>query len=318
MLPPIQTPKYLYIDPYDLTNVPLYSGPLRIEDPCLIKHSGIPWNGPKHDNNVTALTAAPPELGDLLSNKKLGGKLTVLILCYGNYAKMHIKCIDSIIKTVPADKLDLRIAVSCVSEETTAYVARATTTKVYTYVENIGKYAIMRDMLHDTECPIATPYFAWFDDNCYVSHKDWVNQAVKQIIVQSADVAMLGIKLYYRMDNLSNGVAEWLLAQPWHKGKKFRNVRGVPSDEGDCLHFCADWFFIGNTKVFKRCEIPAKSLIQKGDIVIGEQLYQNGYSLKTFNLGKAFVYQLPYRELPRRTVIPFKYPWEAAEVVNDT
>jgi hypothetical protein len=284
----------------------MYDGNFYIEEPCLVT-STIPWNTP---NKQRLITAAAPEMGAELDAKQLGGKITICVLCYGNHYEMHQRCLDSIIRTVPLERLDLRVAANCVGQASLNYIRTLPVTRTYHYRENAYKYPIMRDMLYDPDVPISTNYFAWFDDNCHIQHNNWLNLFARDVIQQPANVAMYGIKLYYTFDFEREDPRPWLEAQSWHKGKHLRTRRGGTAPNGDCSHFCADWFFLMKTDVLKKCLIPPDGAEQKGgDILIGEALYQHGYAIKTFNTAKSLVYQPLYRDMPRRGDKLHKYPW---------
>lgn len=308
MLPPIQPPTGRFkLGEVDITGIPLYDGPIRIEEPCLAVNS-VSWNSPARKKLITA---AAPEMGSGLDNQTLGGKLTVCVLCYGDYFDMHQRCLDSILRTIPVDRLDLRIAANCVGQASLNYLKTLPATKIYQYHTNRYKYPIMRDMFYDASAPIETNYVAWFDDNCYVQHNNWVNIFAYDVQNQPPNVAMYGIKLWYAFDFESEDPRTWIEQQDWHKGRHLRTKKGTPAPNGDCSHFCADWFFLAKTDVMTRCAFPPIGAEQKGgDILIGEMLYQNGYAIKTFNAAKSVVYQPLYRDLPRRADKLHKYPWQ--------
>lgn len=315
MLAPIQKPTYRFPANKipDLSMLPVYDGPFIIEEPCLIV-ADIPWQSASQHNKAL-ITAPAPEMGERLSHKALGGRLTIFVLCYGDYLPMQQRCLDSILRTIPLERLDLRIAANCVGQATLNYIRTLPATKLYTYTDNPGKYKIMRDMLWDEHLPITTNYFAWFDDNCHVQHNNWVNMLAQDIAIQPAHVAMYGLKMYYSFDFDKEDPRAWLEGQDWHKGFPLRTNRGNPAPNGDCTHFCADWFFVMRTDAMRKSQIPSLGLEQKGgDMVIGEQLYQNGYALKSFNVGKSLVFQPPYKDLPRRNTSVRKLPWQPVAV----
>jgi hypothetical protein len=219
--------------------------------------------------------------------------------------------LDSIVRTVPLDRLDLRVAANCVGQASMNYIRTLPITKIYEYRTNHYKYPIMRDMFYDLRAPIETNYVAWFDDNCYVQHNNWVNVFAHDVEHQPPNVAMYGIKLYYTFDFEKEDPRPWLAKQYWHKGKPLRTRKGTPASNGDTSHFCADWFFLAKTDALYRCPFPPEGPEQKGgDILIGEMLYQNGYAIKTFNVAKSVVYQPLYRDMPRRSDKLHSYPWQ--------
>jgi hypothetical protein len=287
----------------------MYHGPCVIDEPCLLD-TAISWANASAQSRL--VTAAAPEMGNKLRHKKFGGKLTICVLCYGDYYEMHHHCLDSIMRTIPLDKLDLRVAANCVGQASLNYLRTLPVTKMYMYRKNKGKYAIMRDMFWDKHNPITTKYIVWFDDNCYVQHNNWVNLLAADALVQPANVGMYGLKMYYAFDPEEPNPRPWFERQIWYKDKPMRNRRGAPDINGLCVHFCADWWFAMPTDVMRECDIPSLGLIQRGgDMVIGEQLYQNDYAIKSFNTGKALIYQPPYKELPNRKDKIHVLPWQA-------
>jgi hypothetical protein len=309
MFPPIQPPKLRFPANKipDLADIPVYDGPFVVEEPCLIA-TNVEWQ--MTSKNKLLLTSAAPEMGDKLEHKCMGGKLTICVLCYGDYPELHETCLDSILRTVPLNRLDLRVAANCVGQASMNYLRTLPTTKLYVYKQNAYKYPIMRDMLWDPEQPITTNYFVWFDDNAHVRHNNWVNMLASEIIMQPASVGMYGVKLYYAFDLETEDPRDWLAGQRWHKGKSLRTARGNPAPNGDCTHFCADWFFAMRTDIVKPCDVPALGLQQRaGAMVIGEQLYQQGVLIKNFNAGKALIYTPDYRNQVKRA-IPQPLPWQ--------
>lgn len=310
MLPPIQKTGNRYSSgKVDLADIPLYNGLFFTEEPYLLQ-SDIPWKG----RNQLISTAAP-EYGDKLAHKLLGGKITVCVLCYGLHFAEHKRCLDAILRTVPLERLDLRIAANCVGQESMNYIKTLPFKALYRYDVNKYKYPIMRDMFYDPRKPITTNYIAWFDDNCYVSHNNWLNAAATLISAQKPEVAMYGIKLYYEfLPEEEKQIKKWAMGQSWYKGKYFRTQTGSTAPNGNYAHFCDDWFFILRTDAMRKANIPCVELQQVGGrIVIGEQLYQNGYSLKAFNLGKAYVYQPDYDKQLHRLKEKQLPPWKVTE-----
>jgi len=218
MSAPITEPNYTYADAAELAldGLPIYEGIFQLEDPCLIL-SDIDWQpdrtGMRH---YMGEGEAAPEMGIEL-DEDLGGMLSVLVLCYGDFPNLHKRCINSIIRSLPVYRLDLRVALNCVGPGTKEYIESIPTTKVYTYDENKYKYPIMRDMLYDTETPLLGDYVAWFDDNAFVSESNWVNTVANSIKKQSSSVGMYGIRMYQPMSQGNDTTAqEWVETREWY------------------------------------------------------------------------------------------------------
>lgn len=304
-LDPIGTPSGLYTaDMLFLDDIPLYDGFEPIEEPALLR-TDVAWNRP-----TASQTAAQAKLGGVLAHTRLGGKITICVLCYGDNHTLHRRCLSSIARTVPSDKRDLRIALNCVGDDTRAYADSLRPTKIYSYTRNRFKYPAMRDMLWDTAAPITTPYVVWFDDDTYASHSNWLNQLAQTIIKQPDSVGMFGNPRAYRLMADNCDPRKWFSAASWFKGRHFRTARGTAAPNGDTVHYCDGWFWAMKTAAIRQCDIPCSRLRQLGgDVVIGEQLHQNGFVVKRFNVGKSVVYTEPSGVKPNRLPLNHNLPW---------
>lgn len=308
MLNPIAKPtgKYPQSRVPDIARLPFYAANGLIDEPYLVANS-IKWQVPAEVTRL--LNGAAPDMGHALEHKDLGGKITILAFCQGDEIELHKRCLDSIVKTVPLPRLDLRVAANRVSIASMAYLRTLPVTKLYVYPSFKPKYPVMRDMLYDYEQPITTNYFAWFDDTSYVNHANWLNILAQTIVAQPANVGMYGLKMYYVFDFKKEDPRDWLAQQPWHRGRPLRTKTGVPAPNGSASHFCADWFFAMRTDIARACDMPPAGLYAGGELVLGEQLYQHGYVLKNFNVGKAYIFQPAYRDLPKRENSVYSLPW---------
>lgn len=290
----------------------LYPEPELPEPVLLATH--IPWQpGSEHNNPQPPATFEPlkDETGRQLDHLELGGKITICVLCYGNFHQTHRTCLDSIHKTVPRERRDLRIACNQCPTETIKLARSLEPTVVYVNDTNKLKYPTMRQMFWDPSNPITTAWVAWFDDNAWVRHLNWVNIVADDIHRQTEAVAAFGPRMYrtFKLAG-SKDPRNWFREADWYQGLDFRTKRGNAAPNGDTIHFCADWFFLLRTDAIRRCNIPDPRLGQKGgDIALGEQLYQNGYKIKDFNSAKNLVFTPPASQgLRRGGKEPF--PWQ--------
>jgi len=304
MLAPISSPLGAYpVGELNLTDVPLWPGMEPIEEPKL-RTNNYPWAGRA---NTTANNPCP---SSLFGHERLGGQITICVLCYGSNHALHARCLSSIRRSTPAAQVDLRVALNCVCPETAAYVKHMAPTKIYTYSHNHFKYPIMRDMLWDEEQPIVTPYLVWFDDDAYASHNNWLNLLATTIVQQPDSVGMYGIPAYHRLETSHGDPRRWFQDAPWFTGKHFRNSKGIAVPNGDTVHFCAGWFWAMRTAIIKQCDIPCRRLQQVGgEIAIGEQLHQHGLLSKCFNIGKSVVYTEPSGSKKKRGPTGLLLPW---------
>lgn len=250
-------------------------------------------------------------LYDIMDDPKIGGKVTICVLLYGDeYENLHRRCLNSIVSTVPPSRMDLRVALNQPGPGTQSYVKTLPVTKTYIDYRNRRKYPAMRQMFWDAEDPIQTKWVLWFDDDSYARHPKWLRAAVECILAQpdSANVGMLGQKMRHplQVQPAKKDPRQWFKGAPWWRNRDFRNKRGQPAPNGDQIHFVVGGFWAISMAAIKTCDIPCPRLNHNGgDVCIGEQLYQGGFAMKQFNDDKKFVHT---SAAPRRGFHE-RFPW---------
>ncbi len=254
--------------------------------------------------NTKPITTTPTIAeGDVFDHPTIGGKVTVFVLLYGPaaYHDMHKKCLNAIISTIPAGRMDLRIGSNALCRESCEFVdklvAAGTVSKHYRHATNDKKYPVMREMFNDPDHPITTKWLLWFDDDTIADrHQRWCHLLLQQIIAgYDANCHMYGAKYIW---TLQNGQSQWMKSRPWYRGKPFRSANGKPVANGDKIIFAAGGFWALSTEAMRVCDIPDANLGHNGgDYTIGEQLYQGGFELKAWNGQKQFVHT---SSVPRR------------------
>jgi hypothetical protein len=253
-----------------------------------------------HLNPPKEYQAAPPMPRDdafgVLDHPVIGGKFTVFVLCYGEHATLARRCLDGILGSVPARRLDLRVGANACCSETLAYLRGLPLTKLYAYDENRYKYPLMREMFRDEECPLQSNYVVWFDDDSYVVDTNWAVRLGETIVENHRH----GVRLYGMRFNhdLSPYVRDghnpqaWFRAAPWWQGIPMGNRRSEhPVPNGSCIHFVTGGFWALGVDALKRGDIPDRRLRHNGgDITIGEQVRQAGFKLCEFNKNKSLVF----------------------------
>lgn len=247
--------------------------------------------------------AGPDEA--IFDNDYVGGRFTVCVLLYGpsTYHTMHRRCLESIITTVPAGRMDLRIGSNELCSESVDYVEclvqKGLCSKHYRHPGNDRKYPVMREMFYDPSHPINTKWLIWFDDDS-IADRDpqWLTTLAQLITAYYPQNShMFGAKHIW---TFMPGQLEWYKSRPWYRGKLFRDHRGAPVPNGNKILFAAGGFWALSTQAMRACNIPDPELGHNGgDYTIGEQLWQGGFSLKAFNGQKQFVHT---SSVPRRGV----------------
>lgn len=311
MFEPIQPPKGYYSAgaPLNFSRLPLYTGDdFIIEEPALLA-TEVSWHGVSGMTTVNE-RGPEPELGRLLAPAQMGEQITVCVCLHGDNTMQHMRCLQSIINTVPAQRLDLRVGLNAVSDATRKALETASITKVYDHRENIYKYPMMRQMFYDESQPITTDYVAWFDGDVYVRHKNWVNLLAMEIVRQTEFVGAYGIAMMHLVQDVPR-LREWLKARPWYRGQNLRTRRGTAAPNGDTIHLLSGWFWVASMAAIRAADIPDTGLLQRGgDIVIGEQLHQAGIYTKTFNSSQELVYRPPNLGARLRSGQSQRLPWD--------
>lgn len=248
---------------------------------------------------------APTPAAAPVSVEDIGGRITAFVLCYGDYPDMHRRCLSAIERTTRPDQVDLRVYLNQVCRETSDLVdrmhANGRVQVVYRSTENRRKYPAMREMFHDPNHPITTKWLAWFDDDsmCDVDPK-WFDKMVSALHSASSkdpQLGMMGSKFYYKM---APKHAAWVRDGTWYTGRPFRNKSAAEAPNGDCIHFLTGGFWVMKTECIAKCDIPDPRLVHNGgDVCIGEQIYQQGYTAKHWNGDKRTVL---WSSKPRRGI----------------
>jgi hypothetical protein len=234
----------------------------------------------------------------IFDHADIGGKFTVCILFYGpeEYFDLHKRCLESVIATVPRDRMDLRVASNALNQKSLdlieGYTASGVITKHYRHQENAYKYPVMREMFNDPECPINTKWVLWFDDDtiCDVD-PNWAFILTQHMINhhRKDNAHMFGAKFVWTTTKKQR---EILSARPWHKGRPWRLHNDKPSPNGTKIIFTAGGFWAISKECIEKANIPdlGTGLTHTGgDWQIGEQVYQAGFMVKQFNGSKQFV-----------------------------
>lgn len=249
---------------------------------------------------------------EAMDHPYLGGRVTVCVLCYGNYPELARRCLDSIYRTVPAARLDVRVATNACAPATLAYLRGLPLSKLYEFPDNRGKAAAMRALWHDPELPLATPYTLWFDDDSYVVDPQWLGKLAQCIVANHPmQCRLYGIRFIHDLKSYHVGAHDpnaWFKAATWWRGKDWA-VRGretSTSPNGSVIPFVAGGFLALATDVIGQQDIPDPRLRHNGiDVALGAQVYQAGWKLRDFNRSKVHVFS---SGAPRRGLAE-AFPW---------
>ncbi len=243
------------------------------------------------------ITEPPPAANapdvPLLDNPLFGGRITICTLLYGDHHALHKRLLDSLFRTVPASRLELRVGMNAVCQTSKDYLASqcpsGTVLRVYDHPNNDMKYPVMREMLRDGNPP--APYLVWFDDDSYVVQANWLSLLCETIVQHHPhNYRLYGIKFKHTVRTA--GEAFWFRGQAgWWTGRYFVDDRGNEIPNGNKIEFVAGGFWAAHSETLLRADVPDVRLgMHGGDICIGEQIHQAGGRVKDFNRGKVYVH----------------------------
>lgn len=243
----------------------------------------------------------PANRWDILDHPLLGGKFTVFVLLYGKYPDMHRRCLRELLATVPIKRMELRVGSNELCPESAALVDELVQNGQialhYAHPDNRFKYPVMREMFHDPNNPILTPYTIWMDDDTFVGKtSNWMPLLAETIVENHSS----GFRQYGPLYSwkLSARQQAGIQAATWYRGRYFQTTYGNEAPNGDKAWFSTGSFWAIETALIKVAEIPDVRLGHNGgDILIGEQIHQAGFRTKAFSNGKSIV---EWSGVPRR------------------
>ena len=271
----------------------------------------IPGMQPREVEPPRPIQHAQADALNVLDHAVIGGRVTIVVCCYGEkHENLHRRCLNSIVKTVPPSRMDLRIISNQVGLASTNYFNSLPARKVYADHKQRRKYTGMRQVFGDKEDPIDTNYIVWFDDDSYARNEAWLSILAQTITAQKVQerVGMYGHLMYHvlKHPNPNKDPRQWFRNASWFRNKGFRDARGKESPNGNKIHFCVGGFWAISTECMRASDIPDARLNHNGgDVCIGEQIWQNGYKMKQFNESKQFIHT---SAAPRRG-FKEKFPW---------
>jgi len=257
-------------------------------------HAGHAANKPPTVvNKFEGLNNHTLPVGEAIKNKIIGGRVTICILMYGNYFHLHKQCLNSILSTTQAEHRQIRIACNEVCSETLQYLSRLKDQqkihKIIVNQTNMKKYPAMRQLFYDQDDPITDKWIIWFDDDS-IANKDaaWLDKLCKKIVSVYANGArIVGAEFYWK---LSQAQVSWIRSRPWYHNRLFQTRNGNESPNGEYVQFPAGGFWAIARDVVQRTNIPDPEIGQNGGAyMIGEQLWQAGYHMGSWNNKNQFI-----------------------------
>jgi ADP-heptose:LPS heptosyltransferase len=244
---------------------------------------------------------------DVFDDPAIGGQLTIAIYATGDVPHIAKRCIDSIISKTTGGRYNLKILAGNVSPSTRTYLESVPYgTVVFADGQDGAKYRMMRRLLAD---PSVSPWLVWFDHDCYVKNPRWL-QFLASHVAENYDT---GTRAYGRIQQHglrdAIGVADprnWFRVGAWWQNRMLKTAQGVEAPNGDKIFYFSGSFFALSVEAARRGDMPDSRITHwGGEICLGEQLHQLGFTCRTFDKERSYV-QAPQREL---SSWPGSLPW---------
>jgi hypothetical protein len=153
---------------------------------------------------------------------------------------------------------------------------------------------------------LETDWMIWIDGTTLIRRNNWLD-ALQETIYQSPEAGGIGLKLSHTLRSGKADPRNWFKKAPWYKGVHLRSSSGAEFPNGDSIHYPNPGFFALSREAISNCGIPDERLSNCGlELVIGEQLHQGGYELRSFDHQEEFI--------KTSSAVPCNYPWELADL----
>lgn len=242
----------------------------------------------------------------------LGGPVTVCLFLRGTETDLHHRAIDGFIKTIPPELCNLHILASGEVPPLSRRYA-ADNGKLHEGPDLWTRYQAYRYLLYECRQEVRGRFVIWCDDDCWPIVPEWLVMFADTVSRQPAcPIGCWGQRMYHVLQlSRRTDPRLWFRQASWYQNKPFRLRSGMPAPNGDTIHYIRGRFCIFRTEAIYACQIPdARVQHWGGDIVAGEQLYQNGWEIAAFNDPPKLVY-IGQEEMSRqrdgRRVLDF--PW---------
>jgi len=203
---------------------------------------------------------------------------SIYALCYGDYADLHRRLLDSFRLFAKPHPTDVTIWCNqaCAGTE---QLARGLGFATLCSAENLPKYKVMRDMF--SLRPPKYEWILWFDDDSYIEKPFWY-EATKLYIEsrRSQNICYFGQPWF--VHHLP-GQWEFIKTMPWFKGKPPELIQGKP---GITFAQGAYWGLRNDVRQLLDWPPSDRGLSHNGgDTLLGEAVRQQGLPFHKFHRG---------------------------------
>jgi hypothetical protein len=246
---------------------------------------------PQH-TPVLATTSLPPDPQPepiTLVRQSLPAAMTAFLCFRANSTLQAQKaCLDSFLTTTQPEQLEVRIVMLGPDNEARKlveqYIREGLVAQTYVFTQNTDKFAAMSRVFHDNACRIESPWVLWADD-CVLAdvNPNWLAETLQLITTtcRTHNAHLFGSKYG---QTVAPTFRDWIKSSPWYKKRTLRNRNGQPDNSGTFTYFVQGQCFVISKNAIEEANVPdPRCNSQCGAVVIGEQVYQQGYNIRQYN-----------------------------------
>lgn len=132
----------------------------------------------------------------------------------------------------------------------------------------------------------AENWIIWAQGGTWFRRPDWLQVLAQTIndLNPNDRVGAIATKFCHVATSAANDPRPWLAQSNWYKGRHLRTLAGTEEPNGNCIYYPNPNFFAISREAALISGIPDIRIVNSGlGIVIGEQLHQNDFKIKSFD-----------------------------------
>lgn len=249
----------------------------------------------RSDGHVVKISVEPPPKASLPDAKtdpvrakqsasaawgdpRVGGRVTICILGYGDHFDILKRCLDGVLRTTARSQVEIRVGGNALCRDSINYIdmlqLRGDVDHINLSPDNRYKYPAMRQMFRSQ--PLTTEWLVWLDDDAEIVSENWLDLMLEQTLAGwDAGARWCGPLYTY---HINQRWRDWCEASGWYQSRK----RPWPAD-GNVI-FCSGGLWLAHVPTLMAMDVPdARLENNKGDVTIGLQMYQAGAAVVNFS-----------------------------------
>lgn len=218
-----------------------------------------------------------PSANPVWSDPRVGGRVTVCILGYGDHFDVTRRCVDGVLRTTAKEQVEIRVGGNMLCRRMENYLELLALKDEVQHLNlsplNRFKYPAMRDMFRRP--PLTTEWLVWLDDDAEIVDPEWLDKMLECVLASNnPEVRWCGPLYTYK---ITERWKAWCEEADWYKTQR----RPWPP-EGRVV-FCSGGLWLIHVPTLLAADIPDYRLgNNKGDVTIGLQMHQAGASAACF------------------------------------